>query len=105
MGKRFSRLILEIQPFALYHQRTVVHLGMYIPDVLANNSHEEKLERSQEEHSDGDGGDADREVFPKHQFVGKVGHASQQRKQGPGKTGKLSTWSASLATPTLISVA
>jgi len=43
-GKRFAGFILEIQSFSFHHQRTVVHLRVDVPNVLANDSHEEKLE-------------------------------------------------------------
>src|SRR6266404_6280843 len=84
--ERFAGLMLEIQSFTLDHQRTVMHLRVYVPDVLADDAHEEKLERSQEEHSDGDGCDAKRELMPEQQFVCKVSSAPEHGQQRSGKT-------------------
>src|SRR6202171_3024778 len=83
--KRFPGLVLEIQPFAFDYQRTVVHLRVDVPDVIANDAHEEKLKRSQEEHSDSDGCDPKRELVPEQQFVRKVSRATEHGKQGSSK--------------------
>ena len=37
-GERFAGLVLEIQSLALDHQRTVVHLRVDVPDVLADDA-------------------------------------------------------------------
>src|ERR1700686_3402430 len=85
-GKRFAGLVLEIQPFAFHHQRAVVHLRVDVPDVLADDAHEEKLERSQEEHSNGDGRDTQRELVPEHQFVCEVARAAKHGEQRSRKS-------------------
>src|SRR5277367_4321290 len=78
----------KVQSLEFDDQRPVVHLRVYVPNVFADDAHEQKLKRSQEKHSDGDRGDAHRELTPEQQFVGKVDHTAEHGKQRSGKTRK-----------------
>src|SRR5271154_3060815 len=86
--KRLAGFILEIQSFAFDHQRAVVHLRVYVPDVFPDDAHEEELQRSEEKHANGDGCYPNREVFPEHQLVCEVCRTSQHGEERPGKTRK-----------------
>ena len=82
-----------------------MHLGVNVADIFAQNANKEQLERPEEEHSDGNGCDADSKLAPKQKLICEVDRSAEKREQRTGKACKRDQRSGTLESLVMPSMA